>query len=209
MYRAMAGIAAAALLLAGCATTARQPSPEYLELQRYVAATKPLAQNGTIKWSDYYEGLYSRQAAVGAPGEALAGINEALRAAQKYESGAISKEDFQYQQRAIRAQLVTMQEHRLAEEQAQRAQQAVQMAAMYQVMQANQQKPLSIPSMAAPLNTAPAPSAPLAVTAYWTGRQVQVQTVTYQVGWSCEYRYAGQTFWRTFVGACPPNVQVQ
>lgn len=53
------------------------------------------------------------------------------------------------------------------------------------------------------------PAQPLAATAYWTGQQKQVQTVTYQTGWSCEYNYAGRTFWRTFVGTCPSSVQVQ
>lgn len=47
------------------------------------------------------------------------------------------------------------------------------------------------------------------VTAHWTGRQHQVQTVTYQFGWNCEYNYAGGAFWRTFVGSCPSSVQVQ
>lgn len=47
------------------------------------------------------------------------------------------------------------------------------------------------------------------VTAYFTGQQQQVQTVTNQFGWSCQYNYGGRTFWRTFVGACPQSVQVQ
>lgn len=51
--------------------------------------------------------------------------------------------------------------------------------------------------------------APNAVTAMWTGNQRQVQTVTNQSGWTCEYRYAGQTFWRTFIGTCPASIQVQ
>lgn len=46
-------------------------------------------------------------------------------------------------------------------------------------------------------------------TAYWTGRQQPVQTITYQSGAHCEYNYAGKTFWRTFVGTCPSSVQVQ
>lgn len=48
-----------------------------------------------------------------------------------------------------------------------------------------------------------------AATAYFTGRQEQVQTVTYQYGWRCEYQYAGQKFWRVFVGSCPMQVEVQ
>ena len=47
------------------------------------------------------------------------------------------------------------------------------------------------------------------VTAYFTGKQRQTQTITNQYGWICEYRYASQTFWRTFVGSCPSSVQTQ
>lgn len=48
-----------------------------------------------------------------------------------------------------------------------------------------------------------------AATAYWTGRQEQVQTVTYQIAWNCEYNYAGQVFWRVYQGSCPSSVEVQ
>ena len=50
-----------------------------------------------------------------------------------------------------------------------------------------------------------------AATAYWTGQMQYVTTVTYRQGVSCEYNYAGQTFWRTFAGtgSCPSSVQVQ
>jgi hypothetical protein len=59
-----------------------------------------------------------------------------------------------------------------------------------------------------PINPAPA-IAPMVATAYFTGKQEMVQTVTYQSGWNCEYNYAGRTFWRTFVGSCPSSVQVR
>lgn len=48
-----------------------------------------------------------------------------------------------------------------------------------------------------------------AVTAFFTGQMHQVQTVTYQMAWSCQYNYAGQTFWKTFIGNCPTSVEVQ
>jgi hypothetical protein len=48
-----------------------------------------------------------------------------------------------------------------------------------------------------------------AVTAYFTGTQYQVQTVTYQIGWSCQYYYAGNYFYRTFLNYCPSFVEVQ
>ncbi len=49
----------------------------------------------------------------------------------------------------------------------------------------------------------------LAATAFFTGRQEQVQTVTYQMGWRCWYNYNGQIFSRVFVGTCPMSVEVQ
>ena len=73
-------------------------------------------------------------------------------------------------------------------------------APAYQVQQS---KPAAA---AVPLQLAPASSS---ATAYFTGQQRQIQTVTYQSGWNCEYRYLSQTFWRTFVGTCPSSVQVQ
>jgi hypothetical protein len=48
-----------------------------------------------------------------------------------------------------------------------------------------------------------------AAQAFWTGRQVQVTTVTYQVAWNCEYNYLGQKFWRTYLYSCPSSVEVQ
>jgi hypothetical protein len=64
------------------------------------------------------------------------------------------------------------------------------------------------PMQIAPVQMAPA-LATNSVTAMWTGNQRQVQTITNQFGWTCEYRYLTQTFWRTFVGTCPATVQVQ
>ncbi len=53
------------------------------------------------------------------------------------------------------------------------------------------------------------PAIAFAVTAYWTGNMKYVTTVTYQQAVSCEYNYAGQTFWKTFVGGtCPAQVNV-
>lgn len=54
-----------------------------------------------------------------------------------------------------------------------------------------------------------APPSGYVATAYWTGRQTQVTTVTYKMAWNCEYRYNGQTFWRIFGYTCPLSVQVQ
>lgn len=46
-------------------------------------------------------------------------------------------------------------------------------------------------------------------TAFFTGRQEMVQTVTFQMAWKCEYNYAGQTFWRVFKTSCPSSVEVE
>ncbi len=51
-------------------------------------------------------------------------------------------------------------------------------------------------------------SAANAATAIWTGRMEQVQTVTYQWAWRCEYMYAGQKFWKLFQNSCPSSVEV-
>jgi hypothetical protein len=48
-----------------------------------------------------------------------------------------------------------------------------------------------------------------AATAYFTGRWEQVQTVTFKMGWKCEYNYNGQTFWQVFDRSCPSTIEVQ
>lgn len=48
-----------------------------------------------------------------------------------------------------------------------------------------------------------------AATAFFTGRQEMVTTVTYQQAWRCQYNYNGQLFWRIFQGSCPANIEVQ
>lgn len=52
-------------------------------------------------------------------------------------------------------------------------------------------------------------STAFALTAFWTGRQIQVQTVSYRMAWKCEYRFAGKTFWMVFEGSCPNSIDVQ
>lgn len=48
-----------------------------------------------------------------------------------------------------------------------------------------------------------------AATAYFTGNMNMVTTVTYQMGYNCEYNYAGKTFWMVFPSFCPASVEVQ
>jgi hypothetical protein len=47
-----------------------------------------------------------------------------------------------------------------------------------------------------------------AATAFWTGQSHMAQSVTGQMVWNCEYMYAGNKFWRAFVGTCPMSVEV-
>lgn len=47
-----------------------------------------------------------------------------------------------------------------------------------------------------------------AATAFWTGRQEQVQTVTYQYMWRCEYSYLGQYYYALFSGMCASSIDI-
>lgn len=53
------------------------------------------------------------------------------------------------------------------------------------------------------------PTSGQAATAFWTGQEQQITTITHQQGWNCQYTYAGQTFWRVYVGTCPASIAVQ
>lgn len=54
-----------------------------------------------------------------------------------------------------------------------------------------------------------AASTAYAATAFFTGKQHQVQTVTGKVVWECEYRYLNRTFTRLFETSCPGSVEVE
>lgn len=58
------------------------------------------------------------------------------------------------------------------------------------------------------LTLLPASSA-FSMSAFWTGRQSQIQTITYKMAWKCEYRFSGHTFWMVFEGSCPSSVDVE
>ncbi len=48
-----------------------------------------------------------------------------------------------------------------------------------------------------------------AATAYWTGAQRLITTITGAPGVACEYNYAGRTFWAQFPGfSCPLSIEV-
>lgn len=53
------------------------------------------------------------------------------------------------------------------------------------------------------------PTSSQAAIASWTGQEQQITTITHQQGWNCQYTYAGQTFWRVYVGTCPASIAVQ
>jgi hypothetical protein len=48
----------------------------------------------------------------------------------------------------------------------------------------------------------------IAATAYWTGEQQMVQTVTFQTAWRCTYNYNGQYIYQLHQGSCPQSIQV-
>jgi ABC-type glycerol-3-phosphate transport system substrate-binding protein len=48
-----------------------------------------------------------------------------------------------------------------------------------------------------------------AATAFFTGHQEQVQTVTFKMAWRCEYLYNGQKIYQIFEGSCPSSIEVQ
>jgi hypothetical protein len=205
-------VAVLTTIIAGCASPNRvaQSNPQMAELQFYVASNKPRAENGEMKWSDYYSGLYERHVAAHTPTELIQVVNKMLWNAQRYEAGAISKDEFDFRQRDLRLEGNAVMQRQAAAAQAQQlAQQQAQTALALQLIQASQPKPLTMTPIPSPSLATSAAQAQITATAYWTGKQQQVQTVTYQYGWSCEYNYAGRTFWRTFVGTCPSSVQVQ
>ncbi len=48
-----------------------------------------------------------------------------------------------------------------------------------------------------------------AATAFWTGRQEPVTTVTYQQAWRCFYNYNGQIVTQIFSMSCPSSIEIQ
>lgn len=47
-----------------------------------------------------------------------------------------------------------------------------------------------------------------AATAFFTGRQEMIQTVSYQTAWNCQYQVYGQYFWAVFKNSCPSSIEV-
>lgn len=137
-----------AFALVGCAS---QPSKEWAELNRFAAETRPLA--GTeVKWSAYYDGIYTRMLAAGAPADQLALADEAIRSARDFESGTISATEFDdrrrgFQIRQTRLNGIESERQRVARAEAQSIG-AAQMAAAAQMLQASAPPPVIPPPVA-------------------------------------------------------------
>lgn len=141
------------MALAGCAAA---PTRQMLEYNAYVSENLPRAERGEVKWSEYYTGLYARASDAGAPGDVLLRMNELIRSAQQREAGAITKEEFDYRRRAIKAeQQIASQraaERDAAKRSAATADNIAMMAAGVQMMQASgpHTLPQSAPAVASP-----------------------------------------------------------
>lgn len=89
-------------------------------------------------------------------------------------------------------------------------QQQYQRQQQYQTQQQYQrQQSPTLPSWPSLPSLPSLPASGQAATATWTGQEQQITTITNKQGWNCEYTYAGQTFWRAYVGTCPASVAVQ
>lgn len=76
------------------------------ELQKWSNETKAKAQAGEVQWSVYYKELFNRLSAANFPakGVTLERVNTLIVAAQGYEQGNITKEQFESVQRSMIAQ---------------------------------------------------------------------------------------------------------
>lgn len=195
----------ALLLLAGCAA---QPTPEKIALDKYIEQNRPLAENGAIKWTSYYEGLYSRGVAAGAPAEVIRGYIDLIDAAQALEAGHITELEFQQRRRRFTANVTA-----LAQAEADARRQRERMA-LRQVIESNariaaQNQAIIEPTIRTPALQSQSVSRTYTAQANWTGASKMVTTVTNQSGWECKYHFAGQYFTRVFIGSCPSSVPVQ
>lgn len=90
-----------ALLLAACASTG-SVAPQDANVSAYwlyVNTQTPLAQEGKLRWSDYYTGLYEKRREMGASPEILRSVGELMYSAQQYEQGYMAKSEFDHRQR--------------------------------------------------------------------------------------------------------------
>lgn len=139
----------ATLLLTACASG---PSPQKIEHDRYVAQNRPLALSGAMKWTVYYDGLYSRMLAAGAPSYALNPIISLMDSAEQLEAGKITEAEFQQKRRIAQAENQQGFENAQRQEQAAYNQRqaigAAQTAAGLAMIQASQPQPYMLPVQA-------------------------------------------------------------
>jgi len=74
-------------------------------MQGWVDANRPLAEQGKIKWSDYYTEMYDRSNKITFPnkGATLERIATMIQVSKEYESGRISKDQFDHATRLAQA----------------------------------------------------------------------------------------------------------
>lgn len=149
-----------AFALAACANA---------QLKNYAAVNKPLAENGQIKWSIYYSGLYDEVLNSSVPnrGSALERIAVMIQVSQAFESGNISKEQFDHMTRLTQAAQAT-------DDDAQRDRSRVAMAAALQgISQSYQQSSAAAMQRA---NSYAAPATTVRTNCVATGNQVDCTT---------------------------------
>lgn len=108
-----AGSLAAVVLVAslvGCATTLNP-------VDQYAGANRPLAEAGTLRWSEYYKGLYGIAATSNVPNKApfMGRANAMIEAALAYEDQKISKDQFEHLRRQAQVAQVAEVETRTLE----------------------------------------------------------------------------------------------
>lgn len=90
-----------AIFLAACATGGPIP-PQDANTSAYwlyVNTQTSLAQEGKLRWSDYYTGLYEKRREMGSSPEILREVGALMWAAQQFEQGYMPKADFDARQR--------------------------------------------------------------------------------------------------------------
>lgn len=111
-----------AVFLFGCV------NPQIREIQDWSDTNKPLVESGQMKWSDYYKEIYSRferLPSMAGKAENMEWFNLLIQAAQLYESGNLSKDQFENFRRTVQVQ----------QEQAAQVQRAAAARAFGQAMQ--------------------------------------------------------------------------
>lgn len=85
-------------IIAGCAAPRNPQADAY---RSYIAVNKPLAEQGAMKWSDYYSQAYQHALPLQSPLKpvALEQFSKLIGHAKDYEAGKISKEQFEFYRR--------------------------------------------------------------------------------------------------------------